>query len=113
MKKADRELLQLAGKAAGKYFDPTVRHPDGLLVVRDGARDQDDLVLWNPLKNDNDFLQLMTSKLIQLTQTAAGVRAVEMVRGVEAFDIITNHKNRLAATRYVVVKLFAKEGMKS
>jgi hypothetical protein len=113
MKKADRDLLHLAGKAAGKYFDPTVRHPDGLLVIREGTRDQDDLVVWNPLKNDNDLLQLMTCKLIQLTQTSAGVHAVDMVRGVETFDIITNHKSRLAATRYVVVKLFAEPGMSS
>lgn len=54
----DRELLELAAKAAKLEFDPTVNNPHGLMVVRDGAVCQSDQVLWNPLTDDGDALRL-------------------------------------------------------
>jgi hypothetical protein len=54
----DRELLELAAKAAGLEFDPTAKTAHGLMVVRDGAVCQSDQVLWNPLSDDGDALRL-------------------------------------------------------
>ena len=54
----DRDLLERAAEAAGLMFDPTVRHKEGLLVVRPDAQCQSDQVLWNPLREDSDALRL-------------------------------------------------------
>lgn len=54
----DRELLELAAKAAGLEFDPTYKNAHGLKVVRDGAVCQSDQILWNPIIDDNDALRL-------------------------------------------------------
>ena len=54
----DRELLELAAKAAGLEFDPTVQNQFGLLVVAEDASCQSDQKLWNPLTDDGDALRL-------------------------------------------------------
>jgi hypothetical protein len=54
----DRELLELAAKAAGLEFDPTVQNKLGLIVVAEDASCQSDQKLWNPLTDDGDALRL-------------------------------------------------------
>lgn len=54
----NHQILQLAARAAGKYFDPTRHDEHGLWVVRDGAYGQEDQVLWNSLKSDEDAREL-------------------------------------------------------
>jgi hypothetical protein len=54
----DRELLELAARAAGLEFDPTVQNKFGLLVVTEDAACQSNQKLWNPLTDDGDALRL-------------------------------------------------------
>lgn len=101
----DRRLLEQAAKAAGLMFDPTVRHRDGLLVVRPGARCQSDQMLWNPLTDDGDALRLAVD--LRLTVLESSVRksdgdVVNVFPG-EAPD-------RYAATRLAVVRAAASIG---
>ena len=48
----DRELLELAAKAAGKDIDPHRYDPDDGFAIRHMA------IFWNPLNNDGDALRL-------------------------------------------------------
>lgn len=48
----DRELLELAAKAAGKDIDPHRYDPD------DGFAIQHMAIFWNPLNSDGDALRL-------------------------------------------------------
>lgn len=66
MMNGDRRLLELAAQAAGLMFDPTVRHRDGLLVVRPGARCQSDQMLWNPLNDDGQAFRLAVQLGIEI-----------------------------------------------
>lgn len=66
MTMTDRELLELAAKAAGKLFNPTVRNKHGLLVVKDGADCQSEQELWNPLTDDGDALRLAAVLRLQV-----------------------------------------------
>jgi len=68
-----KELLTLAARAAGKLYDPTRRiKKEGMWVVREGARHQDDMVLWNPATNSGDSWDLQVKLRISLTYNADG-----------------------------------------
>lgn len=69
---SDRELLEMAARAAGKLFDPTVKNPSGLEVVKDNAKCQSELELWNPLLDDGDAMRLAV-KLSLTVEFSSGV----------------------------------------
>lgn len=48
----DRELLELAAKAAGKDIDPHRYDPDDGFAIRHTA------IFWNPIDDDGDALRL-------------------------------------------------------
>jgi len=105
----DRELLELAAKAAGLEFDPTYKNAHGLMVVRDGAACQSDQVLWNPLTDDGDALRLAVKLYFD-------VRISEIHRdtfvyfsgGVSADE--AHRKAPYAATRRAIVRAAAEIG---
>lgn len=68
-----KELLQLAASAAGKLYDPT-RHitKEGVWVVREGAKYQEDMVLWNPATNSGDSRDLQVRLKISLETSGTG-----------------------------------------
>lgn len=68
----DRELLELAAKAAGLEFDPTVQNQFGLLVVAEDASCQSDQKLWNPLTDDGDALRLAVKLKLIVTFADGG-----------------------------------------
>ena len=110
----DRELLELAAKAAGikhnGYFDL-----DGLYVeVRQGGHYDK----WNPLTDDGDALRLavVIDAEILITQHACIV-TLEKWRGINAIRIQENHfstetkrQDPYAATRRAIVRAAAEIG---
>jgi hypothetical protein len=106
----DRELLDLAAKAAGLEFDPTYKNAHGLMVVRDGAVCQSDQVLWNPLTNDGDALRLAVKLHMSVLSNehaswvATGMH--QIVRAEEHHD----GADPYAATRRAIVRAAAEIG---
>jgi hypothetical protein len=103
----DRELLELAAKAAGLEFDPTVKAAHGLMVVRGGAMCQSDQVLWNPLTDDGDALRLAVKLGIQIDPRNPETR----VFGPVGERVDEYHKpDAFAATRRAIVRAAAEIG---
>jgi prepilin-type processing-associated H-X9-DG protein len=107
---SDRELLELAAKAAGFAW------VDG--HVSTGLRDRDGRV-WNPLTNDGDALRLAVRLCLLITQTKyePGVNAYGSV-GIawygQKHDFDHEHftDDPYAATRRAIVRAAAEIGRK-
>lgn len=54
----DRDLLELAAKAAGIAYDPDDKSEFGLWLVHDTEPSEHTQRRWNPLKKDGDALRL-------------------------------------------------------
>ena len=109
----DRELLELAAKAAGKDIDLT-RHDDDLgFAIRHMAK------WWNPLKDDGDALRLAVKLQMKLEcmvlQSAARTFNNEYAGCVDHADS-EQYPNRdfnpdpYAATRRAIVRAAAEIG---
>lgn len=107
----DRELLELAAKAAGLEFDPTAKTAHGLMVVRDGAVCQSDQVLWNPLSDDGDALRLAV-KLELLVDIETCYHVIACKELMACVEHIGNDGNGCiyAATRRAIVRAAAEIG---
>lgn len=100
----DRELLELAAKAAGYTIFRV--HEDGRFVVWDGERSHWD---WNPLANDGDALRLAVKLNLEVVQFTTTVR----VGGLEmGSDDCHEEKGSdpYAATRRAIVRAAAEIG---
>lgn len=103
----DRELLELAARAAGLEFDPTVQNKFGLLVVTEDAACQSDQKLWNPLTDDGDALRLAVKLGIQIDPRNPETR----VFGPVGEQVDEYHKpDAFAATRRAIVRAAAEIG---
>jgi len=103
----DRELLELAAKAAGLEFDPTVQNKLGLIVVAEDASCQSDQKLWNPLTDDGDALRLAVKLGIQIDPRNPETRVFGPVGG----RVDEYHKpDAFAATRRAIVRAAAEIG---
>lgn len=60
----DKELLELAAKAAGLRFNPSANHSKGLLICSN--QDQGLQRIWNPLTGDGDALRLAVKLRIDI-----------------------------------------------
>lgn len=98
MQESDKELLELAAKAAG-YKYKIVEH-DGLWII--GGQ-----TYWNPLQDDGDALRLAVKLEIDLQHFNNAIDAIHNGRLV-----ITQHYNDdcYAATRRAIVKAAAEIG---
>jgi hypothetical protein len=97
----DKELLELAAKAAGityKYYSD-LEDP----VIND---DQWPLVVWNPLTDDGDALRLVVKLQIDITNLSSACYC-EGPQGQDAFVEVEND-DPYAATRRAIVKAAAK-----
>lgn len=54
----ERGQLELAAKACGLYFNPTVKLKQGLRVVKTDAKCQSNQTLWNPASDDGDCARM-------------------------------------------------------
>ena len=114
----DRELLELAAKAAGV----AVHHwshvdcpdcPDAVPVLTDGINTE--IVVWNPLADDGDALRLAVSQRLKIDHNHpedqnlwVAVRDRRFVAcSIERFD---DESQRSAATRRAIVRAAAEIG---
>lgn len=113
----DRELLELAAKAAGYWIKSWWERYPGewwveLLVARVPG---DPPTVWNPLRDDGDALRLAV-KLFLFVDSAAGAPdsfGAELVRaGNEVVDKTEprTHDDPYAATRRAIVRAAAEIG---
>jgi hypothetical protein len=110
----DRELLELAAKAAGLEFDPTVQNQFGLLVVAEDASCQSDQKLWNPLTDDGDALRLAVKLeiAVEYRRDVSAAFAYNCMRNARSLEVGQNNKNLdpYAATRRAIVRAAAEIG---
>lgn len=109
----DRELLELAAKAAGLTIVgsiPSILHDDDWLETTDNGPD----MFWNPLQNDGDALRLAV-KLnmgISIPVMAATHARVDVITfrnsGVNVMESCNN--DPYAATRRAIVRAAAEIG---
>ena len=104
----DRELLELAAKAAGI--------PPALYETRNGmvweSAKQVWRRAWNPLADDGDALRLAVKLMIEPRFTADWVITGSRITGKNAAEIIQEslHGDPLAATRRAIVRAAAEIG---
>ena len=111
----DRELLELAAKAAGidaewhsdDDADFYAEH-EGMFLK--GARSPDNSTYWNPLTDDGDAFRLMVQADIDLVQFGDFARADYMI-GTGYFSVNELYGNDpYAATRRAIVRAAAEIG---
>jgi hypothetical protein len=101
----DRELLELAAKAAGIKFHAYV---DNEFFGRGINIGELDVPLWNPLEDDGDALRLAVKLGIQVTPFLSGACAVTTPDGWKRTE--SGYANGYAATRRAIVRAAAQIG---
>lgn len=101
---ADRELLELAARAAGHAIDRI-----------DAMHDPEDWACWNPLEDDGDALRLAVKLRLHILHNDAGepvfwVSAVLNKTMLHAAEEFADEGDRAAATRRAVVRAAAEIG---
>lgn len=111
----DKELLELAAKAAGiKLADPVNSHiPSGgvWIVTEQSNRDR----VWDPLNNDGDALRLAVSLRLVITVGACNVEARRWTGGDGDMEpmhcqVVAQGGDPYAATRRAIVRAAAEMG---
>lgn len=92
----DRELLELAAKAAGIKIVSHTTYGPFVGGVHDGE-------IWNPLTDDGDALRLAVKLQITVFQLGA-TRLCEDVTGAYLSDEVDAEGDGLAATRRAIVR---------
>ena len=97
----DRELLELAAKAAG------LSHPDGVYWIRNEAGDG-----WNPITDDGDALRLAVKLSLMLDEITQGYMAGHWVATHTNIESCYEPSlpDPLAATRRAIVRAAAEIG---
>ena len=97
----DRELLELAAKAAGLEV---WRHPDGSLCIVPQMR------TWNPLEDDGDALRLAVRLGLGISIPLASKITDVVTFNGPAIGVREVHGNPYAATRRAIVRAAAEIG---
>lgn len=113
---SDRELLELAAKAAGMPTRDDYSESHGLYAVARGADGYDGWRYWNPLTDDGDALRLAAGLGLNIIQQAT-LRGPEPVAAAcgfcgEDYRLTSTYYNGdpLAATRRAIVRAAAEIG---
>ena len=101
--KSDRELLQLAAKAAGKIYVGWESHEE-YLIVETGYVNM--TALWNPLEDDGEALRLAFKLHFDIYCNADGAEVDSEIGNV--FE--DNPADPMAATRRAIVRAAAAIG---
>lgn len=107
----DRELLELAAKAAGINYNKTTKEHDykfGLWLVITGEPNEFTRRSWNPLVSDGDALRLAV-KLNILTYQTGGDQSYASTP-MNWSCTIPHESNPYAATRRAIVRAAAEIG---
>ena len=109
---SDRELLEMAAKAAGVEYDPKQLSQFGLWLVIHGEPSEYQRRYWNPLKDDGDALRLAVkigiSKTLLLEVGCGGVDCEFQRCTAQAF--YSHDGDPYAATRRAIVRAAAEIG---
>lgn len=106
--RTDRELLELAAKAAGIKHAAGVRS-DGTWWWYNSTQDREGLT-WNPLTDDGDVARLEVSCELQIDIGDIGVIS-ERTDGIACFEQYANHNgDRNSARRRASVRAAAEIG---
>ncbi len=101
---SDKELLELAAKAAGFIY----KIVDNVLYVQRKRNPKDDWYGWNPLTDDGNALRLAVKLGIHITNSLSEAWAsTEKVTAIQIFDQDTDP---YAATRRAIVRAAAEIG---
>lgn len=100
----DRELLELAAKAAG------IKHPGGEHCINGPAVwDCDALRWWRPLTDDGDALRLASGLCLNVLSSEACV-VVEDEKGVECIEYFYGPEDYTSGWRRAIVRAAAAIG---
>ena len=103
----DRELLELAAKAAGiEWYGMAGDDNDSCAYFDIGP---DEVVKWNPLRDDGDALRLAVKLLFEIDM-GRGCIAIRHSTGIKILEAF-NH-DPLTATRRAIVRAAAEIGRK-
>lgn len=107
----DRELLELAAKAAGLHIIAKL-HPISLYIQSEGCRDG---VHWNPLADDGDALRLAVDLSLDVEVLHNATQINYDVRGILYHCNVGNREgdcngDSYAATRRAIVRAAAEIG---
>ena len=97
----DRELLEMAAKAAGYEINGYSERYGALVNEADGVS-----MWWNPLTNDEEALRLVVKLRIHITNSQSDARATTLY--VTAIEPLTN--GPYATTRRAIVRAAAEIG---
>lgn len=93
----DKELLELAAKAAGHRLAPHGRTDGAFMVLMNDDGD----FIWNPLTNDGDALRLAVT--VGISDLSLAVGALFLAEGFPA--------DRMAGIRCAIVRAAAEIGL--
>lgn len=111
----DRELLELAAKAAGLIVAPYlnskgewIEGKSNMYLVNEGGFP---IRVWNPLKDDGDALRLAVTLGIEFASFNGSKVSRSRVLGMMGSDIFEPHElDPYSATRRVIVRAAAEIG---
>lgn len=111
----DRELLELAAKAAGYEYITPLEEYEGSIGLQVGSTNPMRTYTWNPLKNDGDALRLAAVLRLHILHNDQGepvlwVSAVLNKRGIHGVVEFQDEEQRDAATRRAIVRAAAEIG---
>lgn len=102
--KTDRELLELAAKAAG--VGPVIRFEGGGLIIGPNRHSR----YWNPLTDDGDALRLAAVLILNVLASQACI-LVEDEKGVECIEYLYGPEDYTSAWRRAIVRAAAEIGI--
>ena len=108
----DRELLELAAKAAGIDAPYDEKWGGMLIPVYQHDEPYDGLEFWNPLTDDGDALRLAVKMKMRLSTVCnLGDQAVASVTDIYSNGAVEDHNgDPYAATRRAIVRAAAEIG---
>lgn len=104
----DRELLELAAKAAGVEVHPTVEGKDCLAIIDPSGYWGNEHRYWNPLTDDGDAVRLLVACSLDISFQEDGVYASGF--DVQNHQLFEWHNDESAATRRAIVRAAAEIG---
>lgn len=100
----DRELLELAAKAAGKDIDQDRYDEEWGFAIRHMAK------WWNPLTDDGDALRLAVKLRLDIQLLDLGVVATNFKAPGRPYAVENYDEDPCAATRLAIVRAAAEIG---